>query len=196
MVDVASFSLILPPPHWPQHLDSGPSTRVHTAWCPSPLLRDVGPIANAPSPLKIPATTPPLPQGMWAACLFTLDGVIGGDGEWEIRGGTQVLGGPSSASWKWATMKIVVCFHLFPFLSTSNHHSIQPQGVEFINSGKYNPTTVNGAQQWRGGGQRQWTYPTTANDSKPNPMATNTTQWRWNQPNHGECNPKAVNTTT
>ena len=78
-VDVASFSLILPPPHRLHLLNSGLSTRVHTAWRPSPLLRDVGPIANAPGPLKIPTTAPPLPRGMWAACSFALDGVIGGE---------------------------------------------------------------------------------------------------------------------
>ena len=78
-VDVASFSLILPPPHRPHLLDCGPYTRVHTAWCPSPLLRDVGPIVSAPGPLKIPTSAPPLPRGMWAACSFTLDGVIAGD---------------------------------------------------------------------------------------------------------------------
>ena len=71
-VDVGSFSLIPPPPHRPHLLDSGPSTRVHTAWCPSPLLRDVGPIANAPGRLKIPTTAPPLPKlqpgrGSWSA---------------------------------------------------------------------------------------------------------------------------------
>jgi len=78
MVDVASFSLILPP-HRPHLLDCGPYTHVHTAWCPSPLLRDVGPIVSAPGPLKIPTSAPPLPRGMWAACSLTLDGVIAGD---------------------------------------------------------------------------------------------------------------------
>jgi hypothetical protein len=87
----------------------------------------VGRIANATSPLKIPAPPLPFKEG-WAARPFALDGVIGGDGEWEIGGdgereigGTQVLGDPSSASRKRATMKIVVCFRIFPFLSASKH---------------------------------------------------------------------------
>jgi hypothetical protein len=95
VVDVASNSLILPPPHRPHLLNLNPPTRVRNAWCPSPLLRDVGRIANATSPLKIPAPPLPFEEG-WAARPFALDGVIGGDGEWEIGGdGEREIGGDS-----------------------------------------------------------------------------------------------------
>ena len=52
------------------------------------------------------ASTPPLVRGMWAS---TNRGVRGG----ETRGGTQDVGGPSSASRKRATTKVVAHFLLF-----------------------------------------------------------------------------------
>ena len=55
-------------PHQPHHLNSDLSTCIHATWCPSPLLRDVGPITSAAGTLR--ATAPPLPRGMWAACSF------------------------------------------------------------------------------------------------------------------------------
>ena len=56
------------------------------------------------------ASTPPLIRGMWAS---TNRGVRGG----ETQGGTQEVGGPSSASRKRATTKVVACF--LPFLLSS-----------------------------------------------------------------------------
>jgi len=61
---------------------------------------------NSPQKWGRPTAAPPLSKGMWAVFLM-LNGWIG---EWEIQGGTQEVGGPTSAYLKRTMMKVMVCF--------------------------------------------------------------------------------------
>jgi hypothetical protein len=82
--------------------------------------------ARSPTPpastrARIQATpAPPLPEGcgpVHARLTKELVTIDGGIGDGETRGGTQEVGGPSSASRKRTTMKIVVRFLLSFFLN-------------------------------------------------------------------------------
>jgi len=107
LVRPLSFLYHHPPP---QHLNSVPTTRVNSATSPSPLLGDVGSTTNAPGSVErtTAAPAPPLSKGMWAGT-YLLDGGIGGR---ETQGGTQQVGGPSSASQKRAMTLVVARFFL------------------------------------------------------------------------------------
>jgi len=117
MVNVASFSLILPPPHQPHLLDSGPSTPVYTAVCPSSLSRDVGTTTNAS---RTQLYLPLLFQRDVGQMILARDRQ--GIGEGETRGGTQEVGGPSSASKIGATTSVGAHFlpSIVPSLLTLN----------------------------------------------------------------------------
>jgi len=108
------FSFILyPTTHHlhPRHLNSHSITRINPYGSPAPLLRDVGPITNVTSKRTTsdPSRTRPSPLQRDVGGSWSIDGGVG-DG--EMRGGTQELGGPSSASRKRSTTFIVVRFRL------------------------------------------------------------------------------------
>ena len=96
-------------------------------------MRDVGPLANAPSKHRSwqPSRTRPSPFQRDVGGVSSLDG-----GPWEgiTRGGTHEEGGLGSASPKRTTMKIVVRFHHFLTLSVPLTPSNSTTGNDATNN--------------------------------------------------------------
>ena len=100
------------------HHNSPPTTHHHLATSPSPLLRDVGSSMNTSGCAEwtAAAPAPPHSKGMWVDT-YSIHGGIGGG---NTQGGTQQVGGPSSASQKWAMTFVVALFFSSLSPATSN----------------------------------------------------------------------------